>query len=42
MYRVTASSSGSTLVISVTDNEGNNHTETMKRPKEFSIKKYIY
>ena len=41
MYRVTASSAGSTLVISVTDSEGNNHTETMKRPKEFSIKKYI-
>ena len=40
MYRVTASSPNSTLVVSVTDDSGNNHTETMTRPKMFSIKKY--
>jgi hypothetical protein len=40
MYRVTAGSATSTLIISVTDTQGNTHTETMTRPKIFSIKKY--
>ena len=40
MYSVTASSPDSTLEIKVTDDEGNTYTETMKRPKDFSIVQY--
>lgn len=40
MRRVKASSANSTLVITVKDEYGHSATETMKRPKEFSIATY--
>lgn len=40
LFRVRASSSSSTLEIKVTDRFGNTATETMKRPKAFSINAY--
>lgn len=40
MFRVQASSPTSTLDIKVTDRFGNVYTETMKRPKEFSLEAY--
>ena len=40
MYSVKASSATSTLEIKVTDDEGRVYTETMKRPKEFTIAQY--
>ena len=40
MRRVKASSATSTLVITVKDEYGHVATETMKRPKEFSITTY--
>ena len=40
MFRVQASSATSTLEIKVTDRFGNVYTESMKRPKEFSIGAY--
>lgn len=40
IFKVTASSATSTLEIKVTDDEGRVYTETMTRPKEFSIAKY--
>lgn len=40
MFRVTASSATSTLEIQVTDDEGRTYTETMKRPKSFSLDIY--
>lgn len=40
MFRVTASSATSTLIIKVTDDEGRTYTETMKRPKTFSLQAY--
>lgn len=40
MRRVKASSANSTLVITVKDEYGNSATETMTRPKEFSIATY--
>ena len=39
-FRYTASSPTSTVYIRVTDDEGRVYTETMTRPKEFSIKTY--
>jgi len=39
-FTATASSATSTIVIKVTDRFGNVYTETMTRPKEFSIAKY--
>lgn len=39
-FKVTASSPTSTLEIKVTDRFGNVYTETMKRPKAFSIEQY--
>lgn len=40
MFRVNASSATSTLEISVTDDEGRTYTETMVRPKKFSLDTY--
>lgn len=40
IFKVTASSATSTLEFKVTDRFGNVYTETMNRPKEFSIKAY--
>lgn len=40
MFKATASSPTSTLEIKVTDCFGNVYTESMKRPKEFTIKNY--
>ena len=40
MFKVRASSATSTLEIQVTDDEGRVYTETMKRPKTFSINTY--
>jgi len=40
MFRVNASSATSTLEISVTDDEGRTYTETMTRPKKFSLDTY--
>lgn len=40
IFRVKASSASSTLEISVTDRFGNVSTESMKRPREFSINEY--
>lgn len=40
IFKVTASSPTSTLEIKVTDDEGRIYTETMTRPKEFSIAQY--
>ena len=40
LFKVTASSPTSTLEIKVTDCFGNVYTESMKRPKEFSIANY--
>lgn len=40
LFRVKASSASSTLEIKVTDRFGNTSTETMKRPKAFSINAY--
>lgn len=40
MFRVQASSANSTLEIKVTDRFGNVYTESMKRPKAFSIDAY--
>lgn len=39
-YEITASSATSTLEIKVTDDEGRVYTESMKRPKPFSIDEY--
>lgn len=41
MFRVQASSATSTLEIKVTDRFGNVYTESMKRPKTFSMDTYI-
>ena len=40
MFRVKASSASSTLEFKLTDRFGNVHTESMKRPKKFSISEY--
>jgi len=40
IYEVTASSPNSTLEIKVTDDEGRIYTETMKRPRQFSVSAY--
>ena len=40
LFKVTATSPTSTLEIKVTDCFGNVYTESMKRPKEFTIKNY--
>lgn len=40
MFKVTASSATSTLEIKVTDDEGRVYTETMTRPKAFTIAQY--
>jgi hypothetical protein len=40
MFKVTASSPTSTLEIKVTDDEGKTYTETMTRPKSFSVAAY--
>lgn len=40
MFKVTASSPNSTLIITATDRFGNEYTEEMKRPKEFNIGSY--
>jgi hypothetical protein len=40
LFRVQASSATSTLEIKVTDRFGNVYTESMKRPKAFSLKAY--
>lgn len=40
MFKVTASSATSTLEIQVTDDEGRTYTETMERPKPFSLDTY--
>ena len=40
MFRVKASSAASTLEIKVTDRFGNTSSETMKRPKSFSLSAY--
>lgn len=40
MFKVTASSATSTLEIKVTDDEGRVYTETMKRPKMFTLDTY--
>ena len=41
MFEVTAASATSTLEIKVTDDEGRVYTESMTRPKTFSIEKYL-
>jgi len=41
IFQVTASSASSTLNIKLTDRYGNVYTETMKRPKTFSIAQYL-
>lgn len=41
IFQVTASSPSSTLNIKLTDRYGNVYTETMKRPKTFSIAQYL-
>lgn len=41
MFKVTASSATSTLEIKITDGFGNTYTETMVRPKAFTIENYI-
>lgn len=40
LFKVTASSATSTLEIKVTDDEGREYKETMKRPKDFTIDTY--
>lgn len=42
MWKVQATGATSTLEIKVTDSFGNVYTETMKRPKDFSIEQYSY
>ena len=41
MFKVQASSATSELTISITDDYGNVYTETMKRPKDFTLDTYI-
>lgn len=40
LWRVKASSASSTLIIKVTDSFGNTYTETMKRPRPFTLEEY--
>ena len=40
-FRYTASSATSTIVITATDRFGNTYTETMTRPKDFTLQNYL-
>ena len=40
-FRYNASSATSTIVITATDRFGNTYTETMTRPKDFTLQNYL-